>query len=345
MIKHKSLLMSVVLLPALALAQFDNAGTSAANFLKIGVGSRAEAMAGAYVAQANDISTIFWNVAGLADLRQRELMVARTDWILDVNLIAVAANLPLHENATLAVSVNALSMGNIEETTPEAPDGTGINFGGANLAAGLAYAQRLTDRFSVGIQGKYVSETVANSKAHGFALDFGTLYQTNFHGLKIGMSISHFGAKLRLEGREQLIRVDVDRGLGANPDDTPARLETEAWPLPLVFRFGVSMDVFRFEHQALVANVDYFDYRDVAPGFCLGGEYSLNRFVFVRGGFRALTHADNIDDPDNQAFFPTVGGGLDLHYPNSSYRLRLDYAYSDLGRLSQAHRFTFAFVF
>ncbi len=343
--KYRSWFMTLVLLPALALAQFDNAGTSAANFLKIGVGSRAEAMAGAYVAQASDISTIFWNVAGLADLRQRELMVARTDWILDVNLISVAANLPLRENTTLAVSVNALSMGDLEETTPEAPDGTGISFGGSNLAVGLAYAQRLTDRFSVGLQGKYIGETVANSKAHGFALDFGTLYQTNFRGLKIGMSISHFGTKLQLQGREQLIRVDVAPGLGANPDETPARLETEAWPLPLVFRLGVSLDVFRFEQQALVANVDYFDYRDVAPGFCVGGEYSLNRFVFVRGGFRALTNADNLDDPDNQAFFPTLGGGLDLHYPNSSYRLRLDYAYSDLGRLSQAHRFTFAFVF
>ncbi|MDZ7269638.1 MAG: PorV/PorQ family protein [candidate division KSB1 bacterium] len=343
--KSQTWLLMLVLLPAPALAQFDNAGTSAANFLKIGVGSRAEAMAGAYVAQASDISTVFWNVAGLADVRQRELMIARTDWILDVNLVAVAVSLPLGENATLAASVNALSMGDFEETTPEAPDGTGIHLGGSNLAAGLAYAKRLTDRFSVGLQGKYVGESVANSKAHGFALDFGTLYQTNFRGLKIGMSISHFGTKLQLSGREQLIRVDVAPGLGANPDETPARLETEAWPMPLVFRLGVSLDVFRFEHQALVANVDYFDYRDVAPGFCVGGEYSLNRFVFVRGGFRALTHADNIDDPDNQTFLPTLGGGLDLHHAKSSYRLRLDYAYSDLGRLSQAHRFTFAFVF
>ncbi len=342
---NSSIIIFALLLPALALAQFDNAGTSAANFLKIGVGSRAEAMAGAYVAQADDISTIFWNVAGLADLRQREFMVTRTDWILDVNLISVAANLPLHETGALAVSVNALSMGEIEETTPESPDGTGIHFDGGNLAVGLAYARRLTDRFAVGLQGKYVNETVANSKASGFALDFGTLYQTDFRGLKIGMSISHFGTKMRLEGREQLIRVDVDGGLGANPDETPARLETEGWPMPLVFRFGVSLDVFRASRQALIANFDYFDYRDVSPGWSVGGEYALNNFVFLRGGFRALSPVEEIKDSGHQDFFLTAGGGLDLHYPNSNYRLRLDYAYSDLGRLSQAHRFTFAFVF
>lgn len=343
--KTKSILFAINLLPAFAFAQFDNAGTSSANFLKIGVGSRAEAMAGAYVAQANDVSSIFWNVGSLAHLRTREVMVSRTDWILDVNLVSVAANLPLGDNGGLGASVHVLSMDRIEETTPSAPEGTGITFPAGNLALGLAYSQRLTDRFSIGVMGKYVNETVANSRASGFALDFGTLYQTDFRGMKIGMSIAHFGTKMRLEGREQLLRVDIDTGLGANPDDTPARLETEAWPMPLVFRFGVAMDVFRMEQQALVANVDYFDYRDVAPGFSVGGEYSFNNLFFLRGGIRALTNADNIDDAEAKDFFPTFGAGLDLKYPGQAYRLRLDYSYSDLGRLSEVHRFTFGFMF
>lgn len=343
--KIKIFILALIVLALPALAQFDNAGTSSANFLKIGVGSRAEAMAGAYVAQANDVSSIFWNVGSLAHLRQREVMVSRTDWILDVNLVSVAANLPLGDNGALGASVHVLSMDRIEETTPSAPEGTGITFPAGNLALGLAYSQRLTDRFSLGVMGKYVNETVANSRANGFALDFGTLYQTDFRGMKIGMSIAHFGTKMKLEGREQLLRVDIDTGLGSNPDDTPARLETEAWPMPLVFRFGVAMDVFRMEQQALVANVDYFDYRDFAPGFCVGGEYAFNKLFFLRGGFRAITNADNLEENEAKDFFPTFGAGLDLKYPRLAYRLRLDYSYSDLGRLSEVHRFTFGFLF
>ncbi len=343
--KIKSLILAATLYALPAFAQFDNAGTSAANFLKIGVGSRAEAMAGAYVAQANDVSSLFWNVGSLAHLRNREVMISRTDWILDVNLVSVAANLPVGENSSLGATVHVLSMDRIEETTPSAPEGTGITFPAGNLAIGLAYSQRLTDRFSIGVMGKYVNETVASSRANGFALDFGTLYQTEFRGMKIGMSIAHFGTKMRLEGREQLLRVDIDTGLGANPDETPARLETEAWPMPLVFRFGVAMDLFRAGQQALVGNVDYFDYRDIAPGFCVGGEYSFNNLFFLRGGFRAVTSADNVDDADAKDLFPTFGAGLDLKYPRLDYRLRLDYAYSDLGRLSEVHRFTFGFVF
>ena len=44
----------------------ERIGTSAGNFLKIGVGARAVGMGEAFVAVANDPSTIYWNPAGVA---------------------------------------------------------------------------------------------------------------------------------------------------------------------------------------------------------------------------------------------------------------------------------------
>ena len=41
-------------------------GTTTANFLEIGIGSRATSMGDAYVAVANDVSSIYWNPAGLS---------------------------------------------------------------------------------------------------------------------------------------------------------------------------------------------------------------------------------------------------------------------------------------
>ena len=41
-------------------------GTTSAQFLKIGVGAKAIAMGGTFVAQANDLSALYWNPAGLA---------------------------------------------------------------------------------------------------------------------------------------------------------------------------------------------------------------------------------------------------------------------------------------
>ena len=53
-------------------AYANNAGEKAAAFLKLGAGARANAMAGAYCAIADDSSACYWNPAGLTQLDQRE---------------------------------------------------------------------------------------------------------------------------------------------------------------------------------------------------------------------------------------------------------------------------------
>ncbi len=336
-----------------AWAQFDNIGTSAANFLKIGVGSRGEAMAGAYVAQVDDITSLYWNIAGLARMTKSEVAIARTDWILDISHVFVGAGIPLGSFGTLAMSVYSLTMGDMEQTTAQQPDGTGVTFGASDFAIGLAYARSLTDRFSVGVHVKYIRESISSMAANAVALDVGTQYVTNFRGLTIGMNISNFGTKMRMEGREQLVRVDIDPSLGANPDVTPARLETVGWPLPLSFRLGVSMDILESDNYRLTGNLDYNDPRDVNPETAFGVEYTYRNFLYLRGGYRALLtglgvfNNDNLDaqesNPEDKFF--TFGGGLRLQYPGSDYVLKLDYAYSDLGRLTRAHRFTIGFEF
>jgi hypothetical protein len=106
----------------------DNIGTLCRELLKIGVGARSEAMAGAFVAQVSDMSALYWNPAGMSSLAKREVLIHRTDWVLDINHIYVAAGLPINGFGTLGFSVSSLSMGDFEQTTPESPDGTGVMF-------------------------------------------------------------------------------------------------------------------------------------------------------------------------------------------------------------------------
>ncbi len=62
-------------------------GTTAAQFLKIGVGARAVGMGGAQVGVTGDISSIYWNPAALSRMNiNSELMFNHVKWLADINL-------------------------------------------------------------------------------------------------------------------------------------------------------------------------------------------------------------------------------------------------------------------
>ena len=65
--------------------------TTTANFLEIGVGSNANAMGEAYVAVANDISSIYWNPAGLANLDAPSVSFMLQPWLVDINIAVITS--------------------------------------------------------------------------------------------------------------------------------------------------------------------------------------------------------------------------------------------------------------
>src|SRR5258706_11405381 len=60
-------------------------GTTAANFLKLGVGPRAVAMGEAQVGLADDVYATYWNPAGLAQLQNREAGFVQTQYFQDIH--------------------------------------------------------------------------------------------------------------------------------------------------------------------------------------------------------------------------------------------------------------------
>jgi len=167
-------------------------GTTAAQFLKIGVGARAIGMGSAQVAMQGDISAIYWNPAALSRMPfTSELTFNHVDWLADINYDFAAGVLHLEEFGTLGLSVISLSVPEDIVRTVDYPKATAAR--GWQLARiGLTYAKSLTDRFSIGFNAKFVRESVWSESASGFALDFGTLYNSEIPGLSLGASISNF---------------------------------------------------------------------------------------------------------------------------------------------------------
>src|SRR5437762_1251930 len=81
--KRLFLLLLVIFGPKIAEA--SDTGTTAANFLKLGIGPRAIAMGEAQVGLADDVYAAYWNPAGLAPLKVPEAGFVQNQYIQDIS--------------------------------------------------------------------------------------------------------------------------------------------------------------------------------------------------------------------------------------------------------------------
>ena len=84
---------------------FNNVGSSGEIFEKIGVGARAAGMGGAFSALADDITSLYWNPAGVARLKGITVGASYTKWFADVTHNFIGAVLPLTDRYRLGVSL------------------------------------------------------------------------------------------------------------------------------------------------------------------------------------------------------------------------------------------------
>jgi hypothetical protein len=331
---HPVLLFSISLtLPFAGLAQdgsrnVSKTGTVAAPFLEIPAGAAAVGMGTAFVSLANDASALYWNPAGSALFEKNEVVADHMTWIAATRFDFAALVLPLGEFGTLGVSFTSLSMDDMKVTTVEKPEGTGEYFSASDIAAGLSYSRRLSERFTVGFTVKYIQQTIWHESASAFAFDFGTLFRTDLlGGLVIGASLSNFGTSMRLDGRDMRQFGRVDQTLLGSNDQVPTNIEMDSWDLPLMFRLGISMNPVKNDEYRWTVAVDALHPSDNYESLNVGTELAFHEFLFLRGGYSSLL----LDEAEGGL---SLGLGLaSTMLFSSSTVVKLDYAYRDMGRL------------
>jgi len=313
-------------------AQVIKSGTTAASFLKIGIGSRAAAMGESFVAISDDATAVFWNPAGISQLRRSTAFFGHVEWLADMSYENVSIVTPLGTNSAVAIWANSLSVPEDIVRTVFQPEGTGERFSANMISLGATYSRYLTDRFSFGGSVKYVRESIWTMQAAAIAIDVGTLYKSDYRNMKIGISLSNFGAKMKMAGRANLLFVDPDPSIVGNNDKIRAELQLDEWELPLLLRAGVAFNLIESEISrfTLAANQNFPS--DNKEFFNFGGEYALNETVFVRGGFRGA----GIDEAEGGISF---GGGVNINLAGNT-SLMVDYAYTDWGILNKVNRFS-----
>lgn len=315
-------------------------GSTAAPFLKIGVGGRALGMGDAYTTLAEDITGMYWNPAGTAEMTKMQMIVNHYDYIADLYFDYGAFAIPIENVGTIGAFIGHLGMPDIERTTIASPNGTGEKVSAGSIVIGLSYSRALTDRFSIGGNVKYVNETIWHSTATTFAFDVGVLYRTFFNNMRIGMSISNFGSDMQIDGRDMLVQHDINSSFAGNNENLNAYLDTDKFPLPIVFRFGISANIAKdflnsTEHDWIVS-VDAVHPNDNKEYLNLGTEVKLYNMISLRTGFRQLL----LEQREGGL---TFGFGVDLNVMNVN--LKVDYANVDYGRLDHQNKFSLIFSF
>lgn len=320
-----------------AYGQVSKVGTSSAQFLKIPVGARSAAMGGAVTANVNDLSAMFWNPSGLADTKSNQVMIGYADWFVDMRHNYLGIAVPTGDWGTFGINVVSLTMGEFEETTFDAPEGTGRTFSAYSLAIGVTYAKYLLQNFKVGANIKMVNEKIMNSNSSSFAFDVGTTYRTPFDGIRFGVSVSNVGSKMRMNGEDLIVTTDLDEsGLGNYEPD--AELKTDNFELPMRLQVGLAWDAYESDDLRATLTVDGTSPNDNNQSVSIGTELALlQEKVLLRGGLPQLGLEDR-----TQEF--TAGIGIN-HQFKESLKVNFGYAFQHYQYLSSVNRMSISINF
>ena len=289
-------------------------------------------MAGAVTTLPMGSSALFFNPAVMTEMEGfLDMTASQNQWIADIkhNAFSVAIKPGTGNWGVFGVSVQTVDYGEVLGTIVDGSSSEGYQDIGSieptALGIGLGYAKALSDRFSIGGQVRWVKQDLGESvipvsitesdtttekvlnELSPLAFDFGTLFKTGIKSLAFGMSVRNFSKEIKYAD--------------------------EGFQLPLVFTMGISMDMMDlFEiggpEQSLYLSVDATHDRSHAEQLIVGLDYTLMKFLSLRGGYVSSNDED----------------GLNFGFGVSHFGLTIDYAYTPFGVFDKVQRMTVRFA-
>lgn len=289
----------------------------AGEFIAIGIGGRALGMGSAYTAVADDITSGYWNPAGLSSIDFPQIALMHDERFAGlVNYDYGAVALPLGPVSTLAISVIRLGVDNIPNTQYAGVDINGLPlppdqwqnfvridpnrityFNAADWAFFLSYARKITESFSYGANLKLIHRDVESATAVGIGFDLAVRYAMT-RNFAVGANVQDVTTTLVAwsTGRNELITPTVRTGGAYTVNALSGR-----------FTPALDLDV-RFENRR---SSSAFHVGGVSFDAHAGLEYDFQNIIAVRTGY-------------TDAKEWTLGAGI--HLP----KLRIDYSFARL---------------
>jgi len=333
-------------------------GTAAGEFLLFGAGARGTALGGAFAAVTTDVSAMYYNPAGLAQMPRPGAMVGTYDYLADTRYTWGGVALPF-SGGQRAIGVQLGTFGFQDQPvyTVDQPDGTGGTYSVSETFVGLTLAQNFSDRFSAGVTVKGIFDQLGQASGQAFAADFGANFHSllSNHPIRLSFTLQNLGTDLSYGG--DALNVDVPRETDPSIPTLPqpGQFRTKGFPLPTTFRVGLAYDLMSADNNRLTLLSDFNQSNQNRAGFTAGGEWALDRlgdsgFGFAVRGSYSYAPANNADlvNPLSQTSLSdeenlqglAAGGGI--NYGSGNFSLGFDYAYKYMGILGPTNFFSFS---
>ena len=328
-------------------------------FLSIGIGARAHGMGNSVVASVDDVTSGYWNPAGLANFDAEQglqLGAMHSEWFAGVGKFDyLGMTVPFsNSDRRLGLSLIRFGIDDIPNTLSLFEDDGTVNydnitsFSAADYALLVSIAQKMKAKegrsFHVGGNVKIVRRVIGTfANSWGFGIDLGMQYRVgNWKFGAMGRDLtSTFNAwKVTFTEQEKTTLLQTGNEL---PDLNSLEVTRPQVLLGAAYSFDLKKFTLTPEVNLLATTDGQRNTLVSADPVSLdptaGMEINYNDFLFLRAGIgqfqkeKGFLPEDGSKPDDHWISRPAIGVGLQL------FSLRVDYAYTDLGdsRNSYSH--------
>lgn len=319
----------------------DRQGEAGAQELLFNPWARSAGLHGLNTSSIMGVEAMRLNIAGLSRINSTEIVIANTRLFQgsDMKLNAFGLAQKMGEGSAFGLSLVAVDFGDIPVTTTSQPEGTGATFSPSFFHFGAGYSYTYSNKISVGVLFRGISESTTNVSAFGFALDAGVQYVTGDNdNFKLGISLRNMGSTMKFEGGGLSTEVSSP---GDNPTDFITTLEnrSEKFQLPSVLNIGVSYDFISTEDLVVRGMGNFTGNAFSRDDIGVGAEVFIKNYIGLRAGYK-LALGETLEAERN--VYTGVAAGISLNLPFSGLEkgIGIDYAYRTTDPFEGTHNFS-----
>jgi hypothetical protein len=149
----------------------------------------------------------------------------------------------------------------------------------------------------------------------GILIDLGTFYWTGLGSSRFAVTVTNFGNQMAPDGEVVLVGKRTVS-------------EWQSFSPPTMFRIGFAFEPYETNEHKVTTAIQLNHPNDNSENVVTGVEYTWNKMVFLRGGYKF-----NVEE-QNYSF------GAGINVPIAIAEFNFDYAFTNFTRLGTAHRFS-----